>query len=146
MLFWLLLTLHLYILGRDTGHRLPLVLAWVTIVLALLTHENGLIALPALAGVEWVRHRPETWRDWIRPLWPYAVPVVVYVPLWLMIPKDNEAVSFSLSAAAGNTVPFMQSLVYPLLPVLRLNSGNTALLVLLVTAVIVVTGVLALAL
>ena len=59
LLFWLLLTLHLYLWGRGSGRRAPLVAAWVTLVLGLLTHENGLIAFPALVGVEWIVFRPD---------------------------------------------------------------------------------------
>jgi hypothetical protein len=127
LLFWLLLTLHLYIWGRTAGRRAPLVLAGVTLVLGLLTHENGLMTVPALAGVEWVLFRPPTWRAWLRPWWPYGVPALLYIPLWLLIPKESAA-TLSLAATSSNAVPFLQSLVYPLLPLLRLDASETGLL------------------
>jgi hypothetical protein len=127
LLFWLLLTLHLYIWGRTAGRRVPLLLAGLTLVLGLLTHENGLMTVPALAGVEWVLFRPPTWRAWLRPWWPYAVPALLYIPLWLLIPKESAA-TLSLAATSSNAVPFLQSLVYPLLPLLRLEASETGLL------------------
>lgn len=130
LLFWLLLTLHLYIRGRTAGRRLPRLLAGLTLVLGLLTHENGLLAVPALAGVEWVLFRPGSWRAWLRPWWPYALPALLYGPLWLLIPKNSEATGVALAAAGRNGVPFLQSLIYPLLPPLRPDSGETGLLAL----------------
>ncbi len=143
LLFWLLLTLHLYCWGRTADRRGPLIAAWITLVLGLLTHENGLIALPALAGVEWILFRPVTWRDWLLPLWPYAIPVVVYVPLWLLIPKDSEAVGLSLSAVGSNAVPFLQALVYPVLPLLRLGADDIAPLLLTAVLIVGLTGLAA---
>lgn len=143
LLFWLLITLHLYSWGRTADRVGLLIAAWLTLVLALLTHENGLMALPALAGVEWLLFRPVTWRMWLRPLGPYVIPVALYIPLWLAIPKDSEAAGVSVGVASSNSVPFLQSLIYPVLPLLHLEAHETGLLALMALLFLGTTGTLA---
>ena len=84
-----------------------------------------------------------SWRQWLTPLWPFALPVLLYVPLWLSIPKDNEAVTLSLAAVRSNAVPFLQSMVYPLLPILKLGVDDVGQLVLACVLFLAATGVMA---
>ena len=112
-------------------------------VLALLTHENGLFVLPALAGVDWLRRPGDGLRDRARRLWPFAVPAVLYMLLWLAIPKNSQEGLNSLADVARNAVPFLQALVYPLLPLLRLDTADGWSLAALAAALVALFGWLA---
>jgi len=96
--------------------------------LALLTHENGLLVLPALIGVDWLRRPGDAWRRRARRLWPFTVPVAFYLLLWVTIPKNSQQGLNSLADAGRNVVPFLQTLVYPLLPLLRLDAADVGAL------------------
>jgi len=120
---------------------LPPVLLLMT--LGLLTHENGLFILPALVGVDWVMRPGSPLRDRARRLWPFAVPPALFAALWLLIPKSSEQGLNSLADIGRNMVPFLQTLVFPLLPVVRLGSGDVWPLALLALAVVAAFGLLA---
>ena len=155
--FWTLATLLLYERAlsttddgrRTTGHRLlptshwPLITALLAMTLGLLTHENGLFIFPALVGVDWVRRPGSSVRERARRLWPFAVPPVLFAGLWVLIPKSSEQGLNSLPDISRNVVPFLQTLVYPLLPAVRLDSGDVEPLVLLAIVVVAAFGLLA---
>ena len=111
--------------------------------LALLTHENGLLALPALLVVDWLRRPGDGWRARLRRLWPYALLAARYVLLWLAIPKNSRQGLNAPADVARNAVPFLQTLVFPLLPALRLGAGDVGALVVAAVAVLAVTGLAA---
>jgi hypothetical protein len=113
------------------------------LTLGLLTHENGLFILPALVGLDWVRRPADTVRERLRRLWPFAIPTALYVLLWLAVPKNSEQGLNTLADIARNTVPFLQTLVYPLLPLLRLDAGDIGALVALALIVVAIFGALA---
>lgn len=151
-LFWLLLTLLLYDAGRESGRALYLGLALAAMSLGLLTHENGLFIFPALVGLEWARRGTWAWREpWSlrallpRPLWFFAVPPVVFAVIWLLVPKNSDQGLNGLAAIGRNAVPFLQTLVYPLLPALPFDSGDVGWLVLTTALVVLVVGYLAFA-
>lgn len=145
-LFWLLLTLLLYDAGRGSGRPLFLGLALVTMSLGLLTHENGLFIFPALVGLEWVRREPRSLHALLpRPLWFFAVPPVVFAVIWLLVPKNSDQGLNGLAAMGRNAVPFLQTLIYPLLPALPFDSGDVVWLALTVALVILAVGYLAFA-
>jgi hypothetical protein len=104
--------------------------------LGLLTHENGLFIFPALVGLDWLRRPGDTAGQRARRLWPFTVPPALFAVLWLLIPKSSEQGLNTLSDIARNVVPFLQTLVYPLLPILRLDSDDVWALVLTVAAVL----------
>ncbi len=140
LLFWLLLTLLLYYQWRQSEQPLWRWLAMLTLVLGLLTHENGLLIFPALAGLEWVTGRPSSLRELIRPVWLYALPPLLFVPLWLVIPKSGDPVTLSLVNAGGNLVPFLQTLVFPLLSLFQPPTLDTTGLLVLVGLTLLITG------
>jgi hypothetical protein len=115
----------------------------LAMVLGLLTHENGLFIFPALVGLDWVTRPHDTTRARARRLWPFAVPPLLFVALWLVIPKNSEQGLNSLVDIGRNVVPFLQTLVYPLLPLARLDAGDVWPLVLLAAGVVVLFGLLA---
>ncbi|MFN2135033.1 MAG: hypothetical protein ACK2UK_03710 [Candidatus Promineifilaceae bacterium] len=144
LLFWLLLTLLFYQQARRTKARgLRLVffgLALVSLLLGLLTHENGLFIPLALVGVEWLERPPEGLRDALkRPFWPYLLVTPIFLLIWWSIPKTSEQVLPSLSGWVGNVIPFLQTLVYPLLPLFSLTAEQTAALWLLAFVALVLT-------
>ncbi|MFO7661713.1 MAG: hypothetical protein R6X18_03880 [Chloroflexota bacterium] len=127
--FWLLLALLLFDRGRETTDRRYLTLSALAQVVALFAHENGLFILPALIGLDWVNRPQVGWRERARSVWPYALTTLVFTIIWLMVPKNSEQGLNTLSDIGRNTIPFLQTSLYPLLPLLRLDAGAVMFLV-----------------
>ncbi len=152
VVFWALASLLLYARSVETpGNRrlatrssfVARTLSFVVLLLGLLTHENGLFILPALVGLDWVTRPGAGWRARMGRLWPFAIPIILFAVLWLFIPKSSEQGLNGLADIGGNVIPFLQTLVYPLLPVLRLDVSDTPLLILSAAAVVFVLGLMA---
>ena len=152
MVFWTLAALLLYDRSVETaGSKRPATLSsfvarslsLVALVLGLLTHENGLFIFPALVGLDWVRRPGAVWHERVGRLWPFAVPTILFAVLWLLVPKNSEQGLNSLADISSNAIPFLQTLVYPLLPILRFGTGDTLPLILLAVAAVVVLGLMA---
>jgi hypothetical protein len=140
--FWLLLTLLLYRRARLTNNIGFYIAASLTLVLGLFSHENGLFIPLALAGMDWLFWPPKTRRllDWVkRPFLPYFIPAVLYFILWFTIPKAGEQNLPTFSQLTSNLIPTLQTLVYPLLPLLQPEAGDTWLLFLTSGAFILAT-------
>ena len=151
LLFWLLLTVLLYqqarrttqTYGRSAGIKYDIA-AFITLLLGLFTHENGLLIPLALVGVEWLEHPPRgVIEDIKRPFLPYLGAAALFFLLWLAIPKNNEQSLPSLATLFNNLLPFLQTLIYPLLPLASLSSASKALLVGLSLLVILLMFVVA---
>lgn len=144
LLFWTLLTLLIYDRSQDR-RRSPGSGYWslLPMTLGLLTHENGLFISPALVGLDWARRPAVTWQQRARRLWPFVVPPALFAVVWLSVPKSSEQGLNSLADAARNLTPFLQTLVYPLLPVVRLEAADAPALVGLAAAVVALFGLLA---
>ena len=124
--FWLLLTLLLYRRARLTSKIGFYLAASLTLILGLFSHENGLFIPLALAGMDWLLWPPQTRKiqDWVkRPFLPYFIPAILYFILWFTIPKAGEQTLPAISELISNLVPTLQTLVYPLLPLIRPNAG-----------------------
>mgnify|MGYP001824853669 CR=1 FL=1 len=145
LLFWLLLTLLFYQQARRTkeaGWKRTVFYgaAMVTLLLGLMTHENGLFIPLALIGVEWLERPPEGLADSLkRPFLPYLLVTPIFLLIWWSIPKTSEQVLPLPSAWFSNLVPFLQTLVYPLLPLFQLTAEDTAALVVLAILTLVLT-------
>ena len=143
--FWLLLTLLLYRQAR-TKHNIGIyATAFLTLVLGLFSHENGLVIPLSLIGLDWLLWPPQTRRfaDWLkRPFLPFLIPAILYFILWFTIPKAGEQSLPTLSRLTSNLIPTLQTLIYPLLPLIRLKAGDTTLLFLTSGALIFVTYLL----
>ncbi len=140
LLFWLLLTLLLYCEARKRASIVWYAAAYVTMVLGLFSHENGLFIPLALVGVDWLMYAPQNWRDGVkRPFLPFFIAPVLYFLLWLSIPKTGQQTLPTLAQVGRNLIPFMQTLVYPLLPLFNLDVTDQAALVLLSLLVLIVT-------
>lgn len=136
LLFWLLVALLSFMDGRRVA-------AMLALILGLLTHENGLFILPALVGVDWMMRPHSPVSERARRLWPFAVPPLLFVVLWLAIPKNSDQGLNSLTDIARNTAPFLQTLIYPLLPALRFESSDTVWLALAAVTMMAMMGLLA---
>lgn len=123
----------------TTGHW-PLVIILLLMTLGLLTHENGLFIFPALVGMDWMLRPGSPLRKRVGRLWMFAVPPALFAALWVLIPKSSEQGLNSLADIGRNLVPFLQTLVFPLLPVIRLDAGDVWPLVLLALVVVVGLG------
>ena len=145
LVFWLLLTLIFYRFTRLTRSKWAAVLAHITLILGLFSHENGVFIPLALVGLDWLIWPPKKqWRDWVlRPFLPYFIAPTIFLGLWLAIPKAGEQAAPSINRLTGSLVPFLQTLVYPLLPLARLQANQTLPLVFLALIVLIVMGLLA---
>lgn len=132
LLFWLLLTLLLYQQSRrlaadvfQSRSTVYQVAAFITFLLGLLTHENGLFIPLALVGIEWLEQPPQGLLEGIkRPFLAYFGAAALYLLLWYFIPKNSQQGLASLSTLTNNLLPFLQSVVYPLLPLAHLSAEN----------------------
>ena len=140
VVFWVLFALLAFDHAQTTGRRRYRVLALVAQVLGLLTHETGLFIFPALLGMDWVRRPSTTFGRRARELWPFAVVPIIFLALWLVVPKNSDQTPNRLNEIGRNILPFLQTLVYPLLPVARLGTGEVRFLLLLAVWVVGVSG------
>lgn len=137
LLFWLLLTLLLYQQARrikQTGWKRFFFYgaAMVTTILGLLTHENGLFIPLAIVGLEWLENPPSGLLESLkRPFLPYLMLAPIFLLIWWSIPKTSEQGLPSIGSWISNLMPFLQTLVYPLLPLFRLTADDTMALVIL---------------
>ena len=143
--FFVVMALLLYQRGaRGQGpgsreERSPL----APVLLALLTHETGLLVLPALVGVDWLRWPGDSAWARLGRLWPYGLMAALFAVLWLAIPKNSAQGLNAPGDIARNAVPFLQTLVFPVLPLLRLDAGDVGALVALAVGVMGASGWLA---
>jgi predicted membrane protein len=137
LLFWLLLTLLFYQQARriqDSGWKrfFFYLAALITMTLGLLTHENGLFIPLAMIGIEWLEKPPTGLVEGLkRPFLPYLLLVPIFLLIWWSIPKTGEQGLVSISEWFNNLMPFLQTLVYPLLPLFQLTAENTTALIIL---------------
>ncbi|MCZ2095098.1 MAG: hypothetical protein LC121_02290, partial [Anaerolineae bacterium] len=117
----------------------------LSVVLAIFSHENGIVA-GGVVLIYWLVVSPRTFTPHAasRLFAPVAVITLVFVVIWLQLPKDRGALQFSLGDIAQNALYFSQGLSYPvawLVNRLGLGDHAGALLALVITG-----GVFALAL
>ena len=60
----------------------------------------------------------------------------LFFVLWLVIPKNSDQGLASFDTLANNAIPFLQSLVYPLLPLFIFSSSSVMPLVVMGVAII----------
>ena len=134
--FWTLLAITLYRHYQQQQKRGYLLAVHLVLLLGLFSHENGLFIPVALALWLWYPTSKAQWLEKvIRPLWPFTIAPLLFVGIWLAVPKAGESSLPTLTAIGQNLIPFAQTAVYPLLPLITLESGQaTALLGLAFTA------------
>ena len=145
LLFWLLLTALLYQQARrkaQAGSRSAAlkydIAAIITLLFGLFSHENGLLIPLVLVGIEWFERPPRGLVESIkRPFLPYLGTAALFFLLWLVVPKNNEQNLTSLASVFTNLLPFIQTLIYPILPLVSLSSAAVFLLIGLALTIIV---------
>jgi len=129
----ILLTLAFYVRWREDGARWAFVSAHVSLVLAVFTQENAVIAPLLLILIEFVRSADfsRSWGERLKASLPtlsfFAEPTIFAI-VWLLVPKTAEARTLSLEAMRANVLPFMQALVYPVTPLANHNPMALAIL------------------
>jgi hypothetical protein len=140
--FWCLLSLVLFQRGRRSANKHYLWAVYPCVVLALLSHENGLLVPVLLLSFELIYYPPASPRHLLRmSAVPYFVLPALYMLWWLQIPKDPTTVPHNLVAVLRNTLPFQQVAAYPLLPMIRLQVTDWMPLLALVGLTLLVTFV-----
>ncbi len=110
---------------------------WLGVALAIFSHENGIVAAAILLlYIVMVGRQPLSRADAQRLFAPILVLSLIFVLIWLQLPKDRDAFQFSLNDAALNALYFSQGLTYPvawLVNLLSLGDHAGALLALVLT-------------
>jgi len=142
--FWVLLALVFFERGRRTGSRYYLWAVYPTMILAMLSHENGLILPILLLSMELIYYPPSSVREMVRRpvLYYFAVPAL-YLLWWLWIPKASTSTPQTVGDVLHNTLPFLQVVAYPLLPFVKVSVTQWGLLLALVSASLILTYVAA---
>lgn len=139
-LLFSLLMLLLYDIGRVNGRRIYLLGAGVALVAAFLSHPNAVVVPLLLVVWEFTRRPLRAWRDLLtRPIWPYMVILALYLLLRLLMPQAEGDVVPLLREPIRNIPPFIQSLVYPILPFVTVTDGNLVPLILMLISTLIIT-------
>lgn len=132
---------------RQTGNLWYAALSLLAGLLALFTHENGVLLAPLLLLV--IVSDPGTtgagWRQWTRPLL-WLLPLIAWFPIWRTAPKAAGDLSFNgAEALLQNSAYFVQGIAYPLTwlggRLARSTGVNDLLLVLLLSGVALAVAV-----
>lgn len=101
---------------RKRGRWPWLALSMLATLLALFTHENGILVLPLLAVVVLTDPVPdEALPARLRSLLLWALPVLIWLPLWWTTPKATDG-SISIrgfETIVQNITYFLQGIAYP---------------------------------
>jgi hypothetical protein len=144
LVLWALLALVLFEQGRRTGDRRWLWAVHPVLLLALLTHENGLMIPVLILSLELIFYRPRNARGLLRsPVPQYFVLPALFLLWWTQIPKAATAAPHTLGALSRNTLPFFQVVAYPVLPIARLDVTQWIWLLALVGVSLILTYIAA---
>jgi hypothetical protein len=144
LVLWALLALVLFEHGRRTGDRRYLWAVHPVLFLALLTHENGLMIPVLILSLELIYYRPRSARGILHsPVPQYFVLPALFLVWWAQIPKAATAAPHTLGTLSRNTLPFLQVMAYPLLPIARLDVTQWIWLLALVGVSLILTFVAA---
>lgn len=131
-----LLALLAYDQYLSTKRRRFLAAVVLLHLLALLTHENGVIIPALLLGWDFCLRPPARWRD-ILQRWSIRLGAVslAYLFLWRSIPKSAEQGLQPPDNVIRNALALWSQLAsYPLMPLVRPSSGEVLLIVTLLFA------------
>lgn len=109
----ILASLILYLDARRLDSKRRLVVSAGFALVALWTHESGVVLLPLVAGAELtVAYQRRTWRlSW----WPapHAVATALFIVVWSIVPKWPAKDGWTPSSLLPNGRYFLQGVVYP---------------------------------
>lgn len=145
VLFGVVLAVLAGIIASQRGGMVAYALCWLGALLAIFTHENGLLVAPFLIMTLWwvgVRR----WRAYTQVALVPCVLAGVYVVLWLALPRPrlDEGLRFSLDIVQ-NMATLLHGLIYPVSVLLRPfvvgKPDNALVLGVVVLTVVIVAGV-----
>ena len=105
-----------YVQMRRTDQGLWAVPSLIMAFLAPFAHENGVLVMPLIVLVELTTPQaPRRWRKALKAALIWSMPLLIYVPIWLGLPRLDDGGLFanSLEGVAQNSAYFMQGLFYP---------------------------------
>ena len=118
LVFWVLATLILYYAARLRRDRRYLWAAQGTLILGLLTHENGIVTPLLILALECAVDLPRSFADLKRrPVWPFFVAPALFLLVWWRMPKALMGGLQAIGELGVKLNPFLQALGYPLMPV-----------------------------
>ncbi|HRJ42211.1 MAG: hypothetical protein KJZ86_19580 [Caldilineaceae bacterium] len=144
LVFFVLVVLLCYYHARRTGSYAYLLVVHLALVLALFTHENWFIIPLLIVSMEWLLCTDFiSRRSASRSVWQFLVAPTLFMGWWLLVPKLDTPGPQSVTEVLKNTLPFLQSLVYPLLPFARLSVSQVVGLLVLAGCVVLITHIIA---
>jgi hypothetical protein len=105
-----------YVQMRRTDQSLWAVASLFFAFLAPFAHENGVLVMPLIVLVELTTPQsPRRWRKAFRAGLIWSMPLLIYLPIWLGLPRLDDGGLFanSLEGMAQNSAYFVQGLFYP---------------------------------
>ncbi len=112
-------TVFLYVRGRDSATVYPwtILASYLTMLLALLTHESGVVAMALIVAYDLISFRsPRITRRTLLRYIPCGVLTVVYLLWWRMVPKDALVLApHHISDVLLGAKLFLEGMIFPML-------------------------------
>lgn len=112
----ILLSLAFYVRMRRSDQALWGIPSLLMAFLAPFAHENGVLVMPLIVLLELTTPAAvRRWRKALKAALIWSLPLVVYLPIWLGLPRLEEGRLFgnSLEGVLQNSAYFLQGLFYP---------------------------------
>ncbi|MCE5257895.1 MAG: hypothetical protein LLG44_02415 [Chloroflexi bacterium] len=136
LLFFSLLFLLTYLKAKRSSGWIYWALAHLMLLLAILSHESGIVLPFMVLALEILGHPLRQWRkrDWLRVLQFWVMPAIYMLVWWFLVPK-------TLGGNAPNTLfdnllAVLQYLVYPFVPLIAPANPQTWMLITLTGTVL----------
>lgn len=113
----ILLSLFGYVQMRRNSQRLWGLASLFFALLAPFAHENGVLVMPFIVLIALTTpNAPDRWRRAITAAIVWSLPLLVYIPVWLSLPRVDSGSLFpnNLEGMVQNTAYFVQGLAFPL--------------------------------
>lgn len=113
----ILLSLFGYVQMRRNAQRLWGVVSLFFALLAPFAHENGVLVMPFVVLIALTTpNAPDRWRRAVTAGIVWSLPLLLYVPIWLSLPRVGGDGLFpnSLEGMLQNATYFVQGLAFPL--------------------------------
>ncbi|MFN2138509.1 MAG: hypothetical protein ACK2UK_21310 [Candidatus Promineifilaceae bacterium] len=112
----ILISLAAYVQMRRTGRRRWGAVSLLAAFLAPFAHENGILVMPFIVLIELTT--PDLANRWRRAFYSglvWSLPLLLYMPIWLSLPRLDSGALFSnsLEGMMQNSAYFIQGAMYP---------------------------------
>ncbi len=112
----ILLSLVCYVQMRRTDQALWGMPSLLLALMALFAHENGVLVMPLIVLLELTTPQAvRRWRKAMKGALIWSLPLAIYLPIWLRLPRVEQGGLFSnsLEGVGQNSAYFLQGLFYP---------------------------------